>query len=133
MIRTKIRKALKIFSRIKRSDEFGELLIEWLNMYSGGSRGGTPSTRPPKCPNSFVLTTNFTKHSRVGTLRGWRPLLQEILDPPLMYVSKKRIRIKGSSELSCVSFVTNDLTCSLVSVEHLCDPRKGILLKEVAN
>ena len=53
----------------------------------GGSRGGAPSARPPKGPNSFVLTYKILKRNCLGSphplLRGPRPPLREILDPPL--------------------------------------------------
>ena len=51
--------------------------------------GGVPPARaPPKGPDSFVLTYKFfeTEPPRelAPPLRGWRPPLREILDPPLV-------------------------------------------------
>ena len=54
-----------------------------LSILSGGSKGGggARDARPPGSPNSF----NFMQFlGKFGKFLCWRPLLGEILDPPLI-------------------------------------------------
>ena len=60
-----------------------------LGIISGGSKGGAPGARPPR-PKIFSISCSFSEKlakSYVGApLEGWRPLLQGILDPPLIII-----------------------------------------------
>ena len=50
----------------------------------GGSKGGARDARPPGGPNSFIFMQFLAKKlQNNSTFGSWRPLLGEILDPPL--------------------------------------------------
>ena len=55
------------------------------NILSGVSQGGARDASPPGGPNSF----NFMQFlGNFGKIVCWRPLLGEILDPPLILVGQ---------------------------------------------
>ena len=61
----------------------------WKNSSSGGSKGGAKDARPPWGPNSFNFMQFLGKFGKIVCWRppgSWRPLLGEILDPPLSSV-----------------------------------------------
>ena len=60
---------------------------------SGGSKGGAPGARPPPTDQNFLNFMQFFGKSDkfvcwCPLLEGWRPLLREILDPPLQSESE---------------------------------------------
>ena len=59
----------------------------WKNSSSGGSKGGAKDARPPPGAQILSISCSFWENlakSYVGAPPGsWRPLLGEILDPPL--------------------------------------------------
>ena len=60
-------------------------IIKITNTFSGGSKGGEKDT-PPGDPNSFNFMQFFGKiwqNRMLAPPESWRPLLGEILDPPL--------------------------------------------------
>ena len=56
---------------------------------SGGSKGGARDAHPPGGPNSFNFMQFLGKFGKIVRMRpppplgSWRPLLGEILDPPV--------------------------------------------------
>ena len=62
---------------------------------SGGSKGGARGTRPPRGPRFFQFHAVFGKiwqnRMLAPPLGSWRPLLGEILDPPLIGSRLQRV------------------------------------------
>ena len=63
--------------------------LSWSNISIGGSKGGREGRAPPPGgPNSFNFMQFLGKFGKIVCWRpplgSWRPLLREILDPPLI-------------------------------------------------
>ena len=59
------------------------------NGFIGGSKGGRQARAPPPGQNSFIFMQFLAKKLQNNSSFGdWRPLLGEILDPPLGFIFK---------------------------------------------
>ena len=85
-----------------------------LTLTSGGSKGGEGRTPPPSGPKFLHFHAFFGKNwpnNRLAPppLLAWRPLLWEILDPPLLTISGKPDVSKGNWHVSTILFEITSL------------------------
>ena len=79
--------------------------LNFKNIFSGRSKGGRKGRAPPPLDQNFFIFMQFS--GKIGQIIGWRPpwgwrtLLWEILDPPLILTLKK-------------FYVINDTRCTIL-------------------